>query len=252
MNQLIHPPGDSPDEIGIAGELVALEQELANHEAAALSVRKRIAELAPHVDARWGAMLAQQDDIDEWLADPKFDAESFAKQLRRKTDQMRYVVEDLMVTRSDGLKAAAKPLASKASAIANNRMRLRAAIVEEMKLNHFDRVPGIVWAVRLRDSNPSLQIDRPATVEDHAHYPGYVIRESTYSWNTDRILDELKAGIPLPVADIAVDVSAHGDEPMIQVAHTPLPARLSVGQWPEFVPQIPEKLEKKKKARIKK
>ena len=234
-------PGEAPDEIGIAPELMDLERELQEHEDAALAIRRRIAELAPHVDDRFGALLQQQDDIDDWLADPKFDAKAFARQLRRKTDQMQFMVENLMKKRAEGLAESAKPIATKARAIARNRENLRDAIVAVMQEHHYDRVPGIVWAVRLRDnSNPKLEIDRDlikiyaeeiyaCSVDDWDQFRDYVTRESIYRWNTDKLRDDLKAG---------KKVSA--------------PARLTRGQWPEFVPNVPAQLDKPKKPRSKK
>lgn len=185
---------------------------------------------------------------DDALADPNFDPAAFVQELRSKVDDISLIV-DRMESVGAWLKDVAAPLLKKGQAILNNRERLRDYVVHVLLIEKMARVetgesteeisfPGHVLKVRLRDSNPSLVIDRAATADDFEKFPEHVKMNRSYSWDNDRIKDELKA-----------DAERNEGDP----AKLPegIPARLTIGNWPEWVPNVPQQLERKKKGKKK-
>ena len=169
------------------------------------------------------------------LADPSFDPAAFVQELHDKVDAVHSVI-GRMETVAGWLKAVAKPLTSKASALMNNRERLRDYVTHALLTEracrlelgeslHGVSLPGNMFKVRLRESPPALQIDRPATAEDYERFPNFVSMIRSYSWNSEKIKHSLQDKT-LPDG---------------------IPAHLTVGHWPEFVANVPEKLESKRK-----
>lgn len=169
--------------------------------------------------------LAQSEDA---LADPNFDPEQLLGDLRDKVDGCQAVIER-METVSTFLRLMVAPIAKRASTLMTNRARLRDYIGRVMEEQKFHALPGQMWKLRLRESNPALEITReaPCGPQDYADFPGFVVMTRSYSWDNAKIKDALL-----------------NDPKSIPPE---LPARIIRGCWPEFVPNVPEQLETKKK-----
>lgn len=200
-------------------------------------------------------LVATLGEMDEALADPEFDPETFIQGLRDKVDNTHMII-GRMETVAGWLKAVATPLRKKASTMLNNKKRLEAYVAKCLLVERDCRaelgestasisIPGNIFKVRLRINPPSLEIDRDkvkiraqevykATAEDFEKFPAFVTVQRRYLWDTQAIKMTLmaltKAGKPLPEG---------------------LPARLTRGFKGEFVPNIPEVLEAKKKGKKK-
>lgn len=202
--------------------------------------------------------LAHADDD---LAAPDFDPAELVGNIREKVDSVHFVVER-MESVATWLRGIVRPLASKASALTNNRERLRAYVVECLLTERACRIemgeateevslPGDAFKVRLRDSNEALEVARAATAEDFERFPDFVEMKRAYVWKEPEIKAALKAGVKLPVVEVD-DPNASADAPEGGKIRHSIPARLTQGHWPEWVPNVPEKLEPTKKGRKKK
>lgn len=203
-------------------------------------------------------LVSALSKADDELASKDFDPAELVQAVRDKVDAIHAII-GRMNTVAGWLKEVAKPLQSKASALLANKQRLEDYVTHALLTEAASRVgdeaktsdvslPGNAFKVRLRDSPPALQIDRPATVDDYMKYPGYVTRKSVYEWDTDRIRRELKDGNPMPEAEVILN----DQDPIPVITKIPLPARLTRGHWSEFVANVPDSIEPKTKRRGKK
>lgn len=172
-------------------------------------------------------LLSELTGADEYLSDPNFDPQALVGDIRNKVDGLKSV-ETRMQLVSDYFDAFAKPILDKAKTIRNNRERLRDYIVYAMQSNHFEMVPGDGWKVRTRPNTQlSVETSREPGLRDYLEMPKLVRATTEYSWDKNAI-KEMHANTP--------------EEDM-----EGLPFRVVQGYWPEFVPNVPEFLEKKKR-----
>jgi len=171
--------------------------------------------------------LARLADADEFLSDPNFDPAKFVGDLRDKVDGLKSV-ESRMQLVAEYFDVFAKPILEKAKTLRNNRERLRDYIVYSMQVNHFEAVPGNLWKVRPRaNTQVSVIESREPTKDDFVEFHDVIRVKETYSWDKDAIK------------------AKHANTPAEDMEG--LPFKLVQGYWPEFVPNVPEVLEKKKR-----
>lgn len=181
------------------------------------------------------SLVQQLTRADEELASTEFDPAALLGDLRDKVDGIR-MVHERMESVAQWLKDQAKPLTDKARTLEKNRQRLREYVATTMAANHFHRLPGNTWRIDLRDGPPSVQTDYEPSSADYLRWPKYVKIETKFVWDKETLRTDLTTGRVIPAEVIDGDASEH-----------PLPARLHVGQWPDFKPNVPEQLERKKK-----
>lgn len=168
--------------------------------------------------------LAQSEDR---LADPNFNPEALVADIRDKVDGIQAVLIR-METVASFLRDLAKPLTSKASALMGNHARLRAYVAETMRANSFHMVPGEAFKVQLMDSPPAIEI-RECTEQDALDFPDFVTAKTFFDWDRAKIKDALLNDPKSIPAD--------------------LPAKITRGCYPAFKPNVPEKLETKKRSK---
>ncbi len=172
------------------------------------------------------SLLSELSSADEFLSDPNFDPAALVGDIRNKVDGLK-TVETRMDLVADYFDAFAKPIVEKAKVIRKNRERLREYIAYAMQENHFESVPGNLWKVRLRASGLSVSPKREPGVGDYVEMPNLVRADTVYSWDKTAIKNEL------------------GHLPSVEIEG--LPFTIKAGYWPEFVANVPEVLEKKKR-----
>lgn len=170
------------------------------------------------------SLLEQLTAADDAIARPDFDPVLLAGELRGKVDALKFVT-DRMDAVEKFLRGVAKPIAAKASAIKNNRERLRKYIAESMRSQKFEKIPGETFEVVLMDSPPALIMERSATAEDFEKFPCHVEMVRIYRWREDKIKDEILAGVEL----------------------AGIPAKITVGCYPNFRVLVPDQLQRKSK-----
>ena len=182
------------------------------------------------------ALAAADDDLD----DPDFSPEALLQGMTGKVDAWHFKLlawEGRAKYLTDVVRSLVEPISRKISALSNAQTRGLAYVTECLLLERSCRVemgekstavslPGEVFKVRLRDNAAALQgPDRPATAEDFEKFPDFVVAKRSYEWVNAKVKDALKKG-SLPKE---------------------IPARLTVGHRPEWVPNVPELETKRKK-----
>jgi hypothetical protein len=150
--------------------------------------------------------------------------------LRDKVDDVYYVLKR-MESVSAFLKAYVAPIVEKRQTLDKMHGRLwdyvalsmRGDFLPEDQRQRTETLPGNVYRVTLRDSNPSLKIKRGATAQDFADHPELVEMRRSYEWKNDAVKERLISGAVLEFAEI------------------------TRGCWPDFRVKVPEQLESKSK-----
>lgn len=172
-------------------------------------------------------LVALLADADNAMTDPNFDPAVLVGEIRDKVDAIKRVL-DLLDATGIHLEEQAEPILVKARAYKSNYNRLRAYVATTMRDQSLQRIPGDKWAVRLRDAQPSLVVDREPTALDFEKWPNLVKQERFYVWNKPAVKEHLLM---------------YKDGPL----NIDLPARLTYSVWPEFKPLVPESLEPRKR-----
>jgi len=172
------------------------------------------------------SLIALLNVADDSFADPDFDPQTLVGDLRNKVDGLKSI-ETRMDLVADYFERFAKPIIEKARTVRKNRERLRDYIAQSMLDHKFQTVPGNLWKVRLREANPKVVAGREPTVADYLEMTDLVRVETVYSWDKNAIKD-------VHATTAAEDMEG-------------LPFKVVRGHWPEFVANVPEVLEKKKR-----
>lgn len=162
----------------------------------------------------------------------EFDPEVVVGNVEDKIDSIYYILEKMKVT-TDHLKAMAKPITSKASAINNSRERLREYVLFQMMKHEYNRLPGKAFKAEIREGHHRVIVtaEKSPSPKDAQAYQEFVKTEVSFSWDQEAIEKAFVEGRELPPG-----VSAQN----------------GVTRWVAFSAHVPVELEPKKKARSKK
>lgn len=171
----------------------------------------------PHMTLEGILSHMEASDLD--LADVPVDwRQALGEDLRDKVDAIEYVLALLRHREAFWKERADGPL-KRARAAKRNSESLRAYVAETMERHKFQALPGHEHRVQLYDSQPALEILRPATALDFQNFPDFVEPVREYRWRTDTIKAALESGqfASCPFANLTVSkfVKFHPVKPQL-------------------------------------
>ncbi len=124
--------------------------------------------------------------------------------LKGQVDRVKFKM-DSWEAQADVLESWAIQLMKKATGLKKKVEGYEQFIQREMEVHKFEELPGEIFRVALRDSNPKTSIKTEATPMMHLKYPELVRLETNYTWDKKR-LKELSDSDSVP-ADLDVRVT---------------------------------------------
>lgn len=126
------------------------------------------------------------------LASP-LDPAEIVGDIRDKVDAIKAVLDEFEST-AKGLKLKAKRLRTTIKAIENNHKRLKEYVRFQMQENHFEKLPGNDYYVRLQNRATRIEFARIPDDIDFIKYSKYVRISRSYSWDEEMVARDLGNG----------------------------------------------------------
>lgn len=138
-------------------------------------------------------LLQKMSDIDnDMVAD--IDPGELVGEIRGKVDSIKHVI-DRLESFAGFLKDRIEPLAKARSSVTKNIKRLEEYVKFQMQMQSLERLPGEEYYIRLIEKQERLVFQAQPDAADALRYPDYVQISRVFSWNEEKIHNDLLSGV---------------------------------------------------------
>lgn len=147
-------------------------------------------------------ILERLNQIDDDLAPEEFDPAFVVGDLRDKVDAIKWRLD---TWRADARKIQEEwidILTKKKDSLLRKAEKLEGYVLSQMQEKGFEKLPGHMMEVLIKQNPPAVQIDIEAGPEAFLQYDGLVLQKTVYQWDKKRVKALLDSGEELKFARI--------------------------------------------------
>lgn len=150
-------------------------------------------------------ILNNLQKIDDEMAPEDFNPEEIVGDLKGKVDAIKWRIDSWYAEANTIDEQWIAALEKRRNALRKKAEKLEAYVKGQMLLHGYDTLPGEMMRIDLRNSQPSVEINKEAGPEDYLQYTNFVLQKTSYNWNKKAVKEAIQSGAELPFATLKQD-----------------------------------------------